>query len=37
MTSGEELKQRNGLGGLALDLRLMTAAYHRNASGATQL
>jgi hypothetical protein len=35
MTSGEELKHRNGLGGFALDLRVIDAAYHRAAGGAT--
>jgi hypothetical protein len=37
MTSGEELKHRNGLGGFVLDLRLIEAAYQREPSGATQL
>jgi len=36
MTSGEELKHRNGLGGLALDLRLIAAGYHRG-QGAAKL
>ena len=27
--SGDELKQRNGLGGTALDLRLIRDSYHR--------
>jgi len=29
ITSGEELKRRNGLGGLALDLRLIHHRYQR--------
>ena len=35
MTSGEELKQRNELGGFALDLRLMPARYQQPADSAT--
>ena len=31
MTSGEELKQRNGLGGFARDFRLIVADYHQGA------
>jgi len=34
-TSGDELKRRNGLGGLARDLRLITADYHRTTDAAT--
>ena len=37
ITSGDELKQRNGDSGLALDLRLIPAEYHRLASAATLL
>jgi len=29
ITSGDELKRRNALGGLALDLRLIRGRYHR--------
>ena len=35
ITSGERLKQRNGFGGLALDLRLIWASYHCWAASAT--
>jgi hypothetical protein len=35
ITSGDELKQRKGLGGAALDLRLIRAGYHCSARRAT--
>ena len=35
VTSGEELKQRNELGGFALNLRLMPARYQQPADSAT--
>gem|GEM_PF-3447350 len=35
ITSGEELKRRNGLGGLALDLRLIRLRYQRDPLAAT--
>jgi len=35
ITSGDELKRRNGLGGLALDLRLIRVSYHRRVAPAT--
>ena len=37
ITSGDELKQRNGDSGLALDLRLIQDEYHRLTSAATLL
>jgi hypothetical protein len=35
ITSGEELKQRNGLGDFARDLRLFAAGYHSVVEAAT--
>ena len=35
ITSGDELKQRNGLAGLAADLRLIGVRYHRAAPSTT--
>jgi hypothetical protein len=35
ITSGEELKRRNGEGGLALDLRLISVGYHHATVPAT--
>ena len=35
ITSGEELKRRNGLGGLALDLRLNSVSHPRSPPAAT--
>ena len=37
MTSGDEFKQPNGLGGLALDLRVIQASYHQLSHPATLL
>ena len=35
ITAGDELKYRNGLGGFALDLRLMLARYQKRPCSAT--
>ena len=35
ITSGDELKHRNGLGGFALDFRFIRARYQRHARSAT--